>query len=176
MAPARPGAAGQAASNYLRIDVEFVFETKVEEQDVALKILHTADWHLGLRFPSFDEADGQADMCAYSGGKTELLGVAESYSVNAVLCAGDLFDTPLPEEHWWKGLVDHFRRRTGVDRPAFLLPGMIICSRRTRSGPRMMRSDGHCLPGCMSWIVTTMSSHCRRMLTYAQPCRSQEGR
>ena len=24
----------------------------MEEQDVALKILHTADWHLGRRFPS----------------------------------------------------------------------------------------------------------------------------
>ena len=30
----------------------------VEEQDVALKILHTADWHLGLRYPSFGEEDG----------------------------------------------------------------------------------------------------------------------
>ena len=25
--------------------------TAQEEPDVALKLLHTADWHLGLRFP-----------------------------------------------------------------------------------------------------------------------------
>ncbi len=97
--------------------------TKVEEQDVALKILHTADWHLGLRFPSFDEADGTSLTRARIEAVDRLLGVAESYSVNAVLCAGDLFDTPLPEEHWWKGLVDHFRRRNWRDRPVFLLPG-----------------------------------------------------
>ena len=26
-----------------------------EEDDVAFRLLHTADWHLGKRFPSFDE-------------------------------------------------------------------------------------------------------------------------
>ena len=26
--------------------------TAQEEPDVALKLLHTADWHLGLRFPA----------------------------------------------------------------------------------------------------------------------------
>ncbi len=31
--------------------------SRPEEEDMALKILHTADWHLGLRFPAFDEAD-----------------------------------------------------------------------------------------------------------------------
>ena len=29
----------------------------VPEEDVALKLLHTADWHLGMRFSSFDDAD-----------------------------------------------------------------------------------------------------------------------
>ena len=29
----------------------------MEDQDVALKILHTADWHLGRSFPFFGEED-----------------------------------------------------------------------------------------------------------------------
>ena len=31
--------------------------TRPEADDVALKLLHTADWHLGKRFPGFAEAD-----------------------------------------------------------------------------------------------------------------------
>jgi hypothetical protein len=31
--------------------------THGEVDDVALKLLHTADWHLGRRFAGFDEAD-----------------------------------------------------------------------------------------------------------------------
>jgi DNA repair exonuclease SbcCD nuclease subunit len=78
--------------------------TTAEEQDVALKILHTADWHLGLRFPSFGDEDGTKLTRARLDAVDRLLGAAESYSVNAVLCAGDLFDTPAPDERWWKGL------------------------------------------------------------------------
>src|ERR1035438_9540502 len=82
-----------------------------EEQDVALKILHTADWHLGLRFPSFGDEDRTKLTRARIEAVDRLLGTAESYSVNAVLCAGDLFDSPAPDEHWWKGLIKLFQRR-----------------------------------------------------------------
>ena len=66
--------------------------TGMEEQDVALKILHTADWHLGLRFASFGEDDSLKLTRARLEAVDKLLGLAESYAVNAVLCAGDIFD------------------------------------------------------------------------------------
>ena len=97
--------------------------TTAEEQDVALKILHTADWHLGLRFTSFGEDDSLKLTRARIDAVDKLLGLAESYMVNAVLCAGDIFDSPAPEELWWKGLLQLFQRRNWQDRPVFLLPG-----------------------------------------------------
>lgn len=95
----------------------------MEEQDVALRILHTADWHLGRCFPGFPEEDQPKLTRARIEAVDKLLGLAESYAVNAVLCAGDLFDEPSPAEAWWRELLKLFERRRWKDRPVFLLPG-----------------------------------------------------
>lgn len=97
--------------------------TPSKDDDMALKILHTADWHLGMRFPSFDEADQLKLTRARMDVVDRILGEAESFGVHAVLCAGDLFDDPSPDREWWEGLADLFRKRHWVDRPVFLLPG-----------------------------------------------------
>jgi DNA repair exonuclease SbcCD nuclease subunit len=93
------------------------------EEDVALKLLHTADWHLGMRFPSFSEADQVTLTRARMSAVDAILGLAETNRVDAVLCAGDLFDDPQPDEIWWRGLADRLSRREWSDRPVFLLPG-----------------------------------------------------
>jgi DNA repair exonuclease SbcCD nuclease subunit len=93
------------------------------EEEVALKIVHTADWHLGRRFPGFDEADQPKLTRARLTVVDRILGVAESTRADAVLCAGDLFDAPDPGEEWWGGLADLFQRRSWRDRPVYLLPG-----------------------------------------------------
>jgi DNA repair exonuclease SbcCD nuclease subunit len=97
--------------------------TAMEDQDVALKLLHTADWHLGMRFPAFDEADQLKLTRARLDVIDSLLGLAETYDVNAVVCAGDLFDDPNPAREWWKGLAERLHKRRWTTRPVFLLPG-----------------------------------------------------
>lgn len=96
--------------------------TPPEADDVALKLLHTADWHLGRRFPSFREADEIKLTRARFDVLDKILAVAEQRAVDAVLCAGDLFDEPTPDVAWWqpvaKKLAD-WRARI----PVFLLPG-----------------------------------------------------
>ncbi|MCP4660371.1 MAG: DNA repair exonuclease, partial [bacterium] len=90
---------------------------------MALKLLHTADWHLGLRYPTFTEADQLQLTRARLEVVDTILGKAEYYGVDAVLCAGDLFDDPQPAPEWWQGLAERFRKRGWSDRPVFLLPG-----------------------------------------------------
>ncbi len=97
--------------------------TTPEEDEVALKVLHTADWHLGRRFVGFDEADRTMLTRARMEVIDRILNAAEHASVDAVLCAGDLFDEPSPEEIWWKGLAAALNKRTWTDRPVVLLPG-----------------------------------------------------
>lgn len=90
---------------------------------MALKLLHTADWHLGRRFPAFDESDRLKLMRARLDAVRRLLDMAEQYTVDAVLVAGDVFDDPQPDPVWWQGLCEALAERDWSDRPLFLLPG-----------------------------------------------------
>ncbi len=92
------------------------------EDDVALKLLHTADWHLGKRFPSFSLQAEEKLRRARLAVLDAVFAVAEQHQVHAVLCAGDLFDDPQPKPEWWRGLAEKLRA-TPAHRPIFLLPG-----------------------------------------------------
>ncbi len=55
-----------------------------------MKILHTGDWHLGKRLQEFNRIDEQQMVMQ------EIIKIADREQVNAVLVAGDLFDTYNP--------------------------------------------------------------------------------
>jgi DNA repair exonuclease SbcCD nuclease subunit len=93
------------------------------EDDVAFRLLHTADWHLGKRFPSFDESAEKDLRRARLDVLSEVFAAATRSTVDAVLCAGDLFDEPNPGPDWWRGLLDILRRLPPEFPPIFLLPG-----------------------------------------------------
>jgi DNA repair exonuclease SbcCD nuclease subunit len=93
------------------------------DDDIVLKLLHTADWHLGRRFRSFSEEQEKKLTRARLDVLERILLVAERYTVDAVLCAGDLFDEPLPPAEWWEQVAGTFKKRKWEGRPVFLLPG-----------------------------------------------------
>src|ERR1700732_1508799 len=94
-----------------------------ERGDIVLRVLHTADWHLGRRFPSFsDEAQKKLSRARMDVIAT-ILDVARRNAVNPVLCAGDLFDDPTPARDFWEGLAKTFSDRTDPHPPVFLVPG-----------------------------------------------------
>jgi len=94
-----------------------------EDDDVVLKILHTADWHLGLRFSRFRREEDRIKLTRARLQVVErILDLAEQYQVDAVLCAGDLFDGPNPPSYPAE-LLKRFRDLKHWKRPIFLLPG-----------------------------------------------------
>lgn len=96
--------------------------TRPEADDVALKLLHTADWHLGKRFPSFDDGDEMQLTRARLDVLDKILAAARQRAVDAVLCAGDLFDDATPGREWWEPVAKKLAEwRAGI--PVFLLPG-----------------------------------------------------
>jgi DNA repair exonuclease SbcCD nuclease subunit len=95
----------------------------LEEEEIVLRVLHTADWHLGRRFNSFPEADAMKLTRARLEVLDAIFGVAERESVDAVLCAGDLFDDPFPVQDWWQPLTDMLGKLAWKNRPMFMLPG-----------------------------------------------------
>lgn len=52
-----------------------------------MRLLHTADWHLGKRLENFSRLQEQEEVLE------EICTIAEQYKADAVLIAGDLFDT-----------------------------------------------------------------------------------
>lgn len=55
-----------------------------------MRILHTADWHVGKKLGRFDRLDEAKDALG------EVVRIAEENSVDLVIVAGDLFDRALP--------------------------------------------------------------------------------
>jgi DNA repair exonuclease SbcCD nuclease subunit len=147
-----------------------------ETQEVALKILHTADWHLGRAFPSFSEEDETKLTRARIDAVDRALGLAESFGVDAVLCAGDLFDDPAPAETWWRSLLRLFERRNWSDRPVFLLPG-----NHDPLQPESVWAEGHPFRRALpAWVHVVDCDNYEFPLSeeavlYAAPCRSQAG-
>jgi DNA repair exonuclease SbcCD nuclease subunit len=88
-----------------------------------LTILHTADLHLGHVSRQLDAETAKKLARARLDAVDTILGLAQQYDVGAILCAGDIFDTPQVGEDWWRGLADRFARTTGRNAPIVLLPG-----------------------------------------------------
>ena len=81
-----------------------------------MRILHTADWHVGKKLGRLDrreEAEGVLD---------ELVAVADDSDVDAVLIAGDLFDRAAPPLETMK-LVLETLVRLAEGRPVVVIPG-----------------------------------------------------
>ena len=98
-------------------------DRKGEPGDVVLKLLHTADWHLGRRFPSFP-SEGQKKLSrARMDVVTKVLEVARRNAVHAILCVGDIFDDPDPAPDFWQGLAKILRAHPDPNPPLFLVPG-----------------------------------------------------
>lgn len=98
--------------------------TEALEEEIVLKLLHTADWHLGRRFPRIASEELERKLTrARADALGSIFGLADRHEVHAVLCAGDLFDEPNPLPEWWRPLVDQLRKRSSNQRPVVLLPG-----------------------------------------------------
>src|SRR4030042_4704500 len=52
-----------------------------------MKILHTSDWHLGKKLERFSRLEEQVEVLE------EISAISEKEKVNAVIIAGDLFDS-----------------------------------------------------------------------------------
>jgi DNA repair exonuclease SbcCD nuclease subunit len=146
------------------------------EDDVAFRLLHTADWHLGKRFPAFDEAVQTKLRRARLDVLGEVFAAAMRSAVSAVLCAGDLFDDPNPSPDWWRGLADLLGRLPRDAPPVFLLPG--------NHDPLLADSvwaSGHPFRAALPGFVRVVDREDFReeiepgLVLYAVPCFSKAG-
>ena len=146
------------------------------EDDVAFKLLHTADWHLGKRFPSFEDAAEKELRRARLDVLSEVFAAASRNLVDAVLCAGDLFDEPNPSPDWWRGLLAILKKLPSGFPPVFLLPG-----NHDPLLPDSVWSPGHPFRAALPDFVRVVDREDFReeikpgLLLYAVPCLSKAG-
>lgn len=80
---------------------------------MTLRILHTADWHLGHVLHGFDRSHEQAQVLEW------LLEKLGEEDVDALLLAGDVFDAANPataaQHAWYRFLVEAWRRRPHLE-------------------------------------------------------------
>ena len=144
--------------------------------NVALKILHTADWHLGLRFPAMTPEQEKRLTRARLEVVGRILDLAESRGVDAVLCAGDLFDEPRPDEEWWQGLAVRVPAEV-VDAAGHPAAGK---PRPVDAGTRSMHLEIRFRRGLPGYVHVVDSDEFELPLgsaavVYARPCRSHAG-
>lgn len=146
---------------------------------MALTLLHTADWHLGKRFRSFSPEQELRLTRARLDVVGRILDLANSRNVDAVLCAGDLFDSPSPDPEWWEGVLAEFQRRDW-SRPVLLLPG-----NHDPITPRSLYHPSHGFRSGLPAYVHVVDedgfeleigTHTgRKAVVIANPCRSHAG-
>lgn len=114
-----------------------------------MKILHTSDWHLGKRLDDFSRIEEQQAVLA------EICEIAESEQVDAVLIAGDLFDTFNPPTE----AVDLFyktlkRLSKNGQRPVLAIAGNHDSPDRVESPDPLARECGIIFAGYPNSFVT----------------------
>ena len=83
-----------------------------------MKILHTADWHLGKRLDSFSRMEEQKLVL------NEICEIAEQHSVDSIIVAGDLFDAFNPPVEAIELLYKTLKRLTNNGkRPVIAIAG-----------------------------------------------------
>jgi DNA repair exonuclease SbcCD nuclease subunit len=141
-----------------------------------LKLLHTADLHLGLESAQFEPDARRRLARARLDVSRNILSVAEQYAVDAVLWAGDIFDTPEPSEDWWRGFASVLTSRHGWSRPVVLLPG-----NHDPITPQSVFHPEHAFRKLLpEWVHVVDSDHFELALSpdavlLAAPCRSMAG-
>lgn len=141
-----------------------------------LKFLHTADWHVGLSFKQFKEEDANKLSRARLSVVDDILGRAEQYNVDAVLCAGDLFDRPDPRPESWQRLLESFTRRKAWNRPVVLLPG----NHDPLTDDSVYSRNHDFRKSLPKWVQVVDRENFQLEVTqeaviYASPCRSSAG-
>lgn len=105
-----------------------------------------------------------------------ILGEARRNAVNAVLCAGDLFDDPSPSVDFWEGLARILCEQSEPHPPVFLVPG-----NHDPLLPESVWAPGHPFRGRLpAWVHVVDQDDFSYSLTpdavlYARPCRSKAG-
>ncbi len=113
-----------------------------------MKILHTSDWHLGKRLENFSRLEEQQAVL------NEICEIADNENVDAVLVAGDLFDTFNPPTEAVDLFYKTLKRLTnGGKRPVIAIAGNHDSPDRIEAPDPLARECGIIFTGYPNSVV-----------------------
>ena len=116
-----------------------------------MKILHTADWHLGKRLDSFSRLEEQKQVL------NEICEIAEQQAVDAIIVAGDLFDAFNPPVEAIELLYKTLKRLTNNGkRPVIAIGGNHDSPDRIDSPDPLARECGILFMGLPNSKIQTL--------------------
>lgn len=116
-----------------------------------MKILHTADWHLGKRLVNFNRLEEQILVLS------EICEIADEQAVDAVIVAGDIFDTFNPPVEAIELLYKTLKRLTNKgQRPVIAIAGNHDSPSRIDSPDPLARECGIIFMGLPNTKVQTL--------------------
>src|SRR5690554_1785321 len=114
-----------------------------------MRILHTADWHLGKRLDDFPRLEEQREVME------EICEIAEREAADVVLVAGDLFDTFNPPTEAVDLLYRTLKRLTaGGRRPVIAIAGNHDSPDRIEALDQLARECGIIFAGYPHSVVS----------------------
>ncbi len=121
-----------------------------------MRLLHTADWHLGRTLNGASFLEDQAALL-----RGQFLDILRDTRPDALLIAGDIFDRPIPPAEAME-LLDEVLRRAILDLrvPVVLIPGNHDSPDRLRFGAALLREAGlHIAESALGLPVVLADSH-----------------
>lgn len=129
-----------------------------------MKILHTADWHLGKRLQNFQRLQEQRQVL------DELVQIAEQQEVDLILVAGDLFDTFNPDPQAEDLLYSTLKKLTaGGRRTVVAIAGNHDNPERIEAQDHFGRECGIIFVGFPKTEVRSEALSCEAKLVCAAP-------
>jgi exonuclease SbcD len=129
-----------------------------------MKILHTADWHLGKRLQDFQRLQEQRGVLA------EIVQVADREEVDLILVAGDLFDTFNPDPQAEDLLYGTLKNLTaGGRRPVVAIAGNHDNPERIEAQDHFGRECGIVFVGFPQTEVKSYELSCEAKLLQSAP-------
>jgi exonuclease SbcD len=114
-----------------------------------MKLLHTSDWHLGKRLEGFSRLEEQEAVLR------EICTIAENEQVNAVIIAGDLFDTFNPPSEAVELFYKYLKRLAGNGKRAVIaIAGNHDSPERIEAPDPLARECGIIFAGCPDTQIT----------------------
>ncbi len=129
-----------------------------------MKILHTSDWHLGKRLDDFSRMEEQRAITA------EICEIATREQVDAVVVAGDLFDTFNPPTEAVELLYSALKRLTdNGKRPVIAIAGNHDSPERTEAPDPLARECGIVFVGYPNSVVPPFELETGLKVLHSEP-------